>query len=663
MGGPCATEEDPVKNSIASLIRHSQSLLAMCVFGLIYLSTNIAHADAKSALKPNPEAEEWVLKQVALGEVADLEIQFPDEKDRVLRAGFLEGLLTDSLEGVHVHRKGVRIEHAVLIEPLDLECAEIPHETRLEYCRFDETITLAGAHFTKNFSLKKSSFEKGVNLQRASIVGIMSVDEATFPNKNEEANFNSIKVGHTIFLRNTVFAGFVDFRSAEISSQFVADGAKFTSKDHEANFNGMKVRDIAFFTNAIFAGPVNFGHAKISSNFEAHGAQFTSEDKEANFNGMKVGGVAFFRKAVFAGPVSFVGAEIGSQFEADGAQFTSEDKEANFYGMKVSGIAFFREAIFAGPVNFGSAEISSQFEAHGAQFTSEDTEAIFNGMKVGGAAFFKNAVFAGLVNFGYASIGGAFVADGAQFTNPRQKAIFASMEVGNVAFFRDVVFAGPILMHDASFLDLLIARAKSGDDRQEGCRLDLSRTLIRRKLRIKEMRLRTLAAASLRVEGPALISGVIIENEASLEHSDFLTLNLTEVSWPDDSESVKLDGIKYQHIDAGSGKDSWKKLLALAELSKYSASVYADLEAFFKRQGHPERADEVFIAQKRRERKEILHAGAVPVSRFAGAVWSYSSAALFSGAVKTWNRRRRKTPLAITAPSGTAWTCSYRSST
>jgi len=226
---------------------------------------------------------------------------------------------------------------------------------------------------------------------------------------------------------------------------------------------------------------------------------------------------------------------------------------------------------------------------------------------VGGAAFFKNAVFAGLVNFGYASIGGAFVADGAQFTNPRQKAIFASMEVGNVAFFRDVVFAGPILMHDASFLDLLIARAKSGDDRQEGCRLDLSRTLIRRKLRIKEMRLRTLAAASLRVEGPALLSGIAIENEASLEHSDFLTLNLTEVSWPDDSESVKLDGIKYQHIDAGSGKDSWKKLLALAELSKYSASVYADLEAFFKRQGHPERADEVFIAQKRRERKEILH--------------------------------------------------------
>jgi len=501
-------------------------------------------------------AERWVLKQVQSGEVADLQEKFPAEKDRALSARFLEDLMTDSLEGVHVHRKGVRIKHAVLTQPLDLEGAEIPHETRLENCRFDETITLENSRFRKNLVLRESSFRKGINLGRADIAGFLSVDEA-----------------------------------------------KFTNEDHEANFNSMKVGSSAFLRKVAFAGPVNFGHANIVGVFLADGAKFTSEDKEANFYGMKVGNIAFFTKAVFAGPVNFGDAEISGQFLADGAQFTSEDKAANFYGMKVSNIAFFRNAVFAGPVSFGGAEISSQF-----------------------------------------------VVVEAKFTNAKQVAIFNSMKVGETAFFRDVVFAGQVSMQDAGFLDLSIERAKSGDDAQEGCRLDLSRALIRRELIIKDMRLRTLTTTSLRVEGPALLSGVVIENEASLEHSDFLTLNLAEVSWPDDSESVKLDGIKYEHIAAGEGKDSWKKLLALANLSRYNSSVYADLEAFFKRQGHPERANEVFVAQKRRERKEILQGRwrklwsyfldySVRYGRSPGRAFRWSVPVIVIGCVVFWSRQ------------------------
>jgi len=557
-------------------------------------------------------AEKWVLKQVQSGEVADLqekfpEKQFPDEAKRVLSARFLEDLLTDSLEGVHVHRKGVQIKHAVLTEPLDLEGAEIPHETQLENCRFEETIIFKGTHFNKNLYLTESSFRKGINLRYTDIAGILAADGTKFTNADKTANFNSMKVGDIAFFRNAVFAGPVNFGHASIGGNFEADGAEFTNPGQEANFNGMKVGHTAFFREAVFAGPVDFGSAEISSQFGADGVQFTNTDKTANFNGMKVEDTAFFRNAVFAGPVNFGGAEISSQFLADGAKFTNANKSANFNSMKMGHTAFFREAVFAGAVDFCHASIVSNFEADGAEFTNADKTANFNRMKVGGIAFFRQAVFAGAVDFGGAEISSQFLADGAKFTNANKSANFDSMKVSGIAFFRDVVFAGPILMHDAEFLDLLIERAKSGDDAQEGCRLDLSRTLIRRKLRIKDMRLRMLVAASLRVEGPALLSGIAIENEASLEHSDFLTLNLTEVSWPDDSESVKLDGIKYQHIAAGDGKDSWEKLLALANLSRYNASVYADLEAFFKRQGHPERANEVFVAQKRRERKEILH--------------------------------------------------------
>ena len=70
--------------------------------------------------------EQFVLRQVAAGEIADLKQEFGEaEEDRRLRARFLEELLTGELTGVKIHRRGVWIRHAVVEEPLDLENAEV----------------------------------------------------------------------------------------------------------------------------------------------------------------------------------------------------------------------------------------------------------------------------------------------------------------------------------------------------------------------------------------------------------------------------------------------------------------------------------------------------------------------------------------------------------
>ena len=83
--------------------------------------------------------ENWVLEQVKAGRVADLEERFPDEKDQVLSADFIQKLLTGKLKDAPVHRHGVRIKHAIFTEPLDLVNAEVPHETRLDHCRFESS--------------------------------------------------------------------------------------------------------------------------------------------------------------------------------------------------------------------------------------------------------------------------------------------------------------------------------------------------------------------------------------------------------------------------------------------------------------------------------------------------------------------------------------------
>ena len=174
--------------------------VAMLFLTAFWSLNGSAFAQIPSELKPNPFAEEYVRNQVAKGNLADLREEFPDEVDRVLSASLLEDLLTDSIDGLEVHRKGVRISHAILTEPIDLENAEIPHETRLIDSRFQNGLNLLGSFFRRSVLLDGSSFES-------------------------KANFNSMKVGGTVFVRNAVFSGAVDFVGADISGDFEANGA------------------------------------------------------------------------------------------------------------------------------------------------------------------------------------------------------------------------------------------------------------------------------------------------------------------------------------------------------------------------------------------------------------------------------------------------------
>jgi uncharacterized protein YjbI with pentapeptide repeats len=222
---------------------------------MLYITVPWSYANTASdatppALIPNPLAEEWILERVALGEIANLKDQFPNEADRVISAKFLEKLLTNSLEAVEVHRQGVRITHAVLIEPIDLENAEIPHETWLDNCRFENKVNLSQSRISKSLSFDESSFST--------------------------ADFNGMKVDYASFFRKASFAGPVDFSGAEIMRNFEADEAQFTNPEQAANFNSVRVGGYATIGKASFAGPVDFSGAEITRNFAADEAQFTS---------------------------------------------------------------------------------------------------------------------------------------------------------------------------------------------------------------------------------------------------------------------------------------------------------------------------------------------------------------------------------------------------
>jgi len=208
-------------------------------------------------------AEKWVVAQATAGAIADLTKQFPQEKDRKLRADFLEALLSGALPAFKPHRHGVQINGAIIDRSIDLENAQIPCDVRLEQCQF----------------------MSGTTFSRASFTGLVSFDTSEFKG---EAFFSGMKVQGDAIFSAAVFEGPVNFRGADIAGQFQASEAQFKYTEKEGTaFDSMKVGQDAFFNKAIFKGPVCF-------------------------QSMKVAGRAIFKRARFEGRVNVRFADFGA---------------------------------------------------------------------------------------------------------------------------------------------------------------------------------------------------------------------------------------------------------------------------------------------------------------------------------------------------------------
>lgn len=584
------------------------------VFFFFFLSAGSATA---AEIQTHSKAEEWVLRRVVAGQVADLSTRFPRETDRTISSSFLEQVLTLPAQYTKVHRRGVDIRHAVFLEKINLQDAKVTHPTKLIDCRFNSSIDLTQSVFESDLYFTGSSFQAAAfssmkvghiaSFQKAVFAGPvdfrainigfqLNANEAQFKSSEDIANFSQMRVGQSASFWKAIFAGPVEFLAANIGFQLIVDEAQFTSPERRVIFSSITVGDTASFQKAVFAGPVDFRGSQIGSQFLADEAQFTNTEHAVILNNIEVRGAAFFKKTVFAGPVDFRAANIASQFMADEVHFMSL---AIFGGMKVGQIAFFRKAIFSGSADFSLANISSNFEANEAQFTKE---AIFKGIKIGNIAAFNKALFLGSANFYAATIGSSFGAPEVQF---KDTADFTSMTVGQDATFDETVFEGSVSFRYGKFLDLLIA-GPTVDKRSLVSSIDLSQTLINRQLMILDVQVQHLIADSLRVEGPTSFKHVTIKEQADFEHSNLQTLRFSDMTWPETNGSVKLDDMSYRDIRLEPAKDSWRELIGLVDRSSYTASAYASLEAFFKLKGYTEYANEVFIAQKWRERRELL---------------------------------------------------------
>jgi uncharacterized protein YjbI with pentapeptide repeats len=245
---------------------------------------------------------------------------------------------------------------------------------------------------------------------------------------------------------------------------------------------------------------------------------------------------------------------------------------------------------FEGEVNFSKSNFENSFSVEGSFFNGP---ANFQGMKVGRGAFLQKAVFSDHVDFSQVEITGALMAGEASFRHPKQPAEFAGLKVSGNTVFTKAVFASAVNFQNSRVAD--------------NFKLDGARFTNRSAL---------VSFEAMKVAAVGSFNGVSFNGYVSFKDANFKMLDLSAVNWPSQvrGEWLWLNGMTYQRIAAGSEKESWNNLFKLvdraAHRSAYSMDIYSALMEFYRREGYPRQANLLSIAQKRREREEVLQGAA-----------------------------------------------------
>ena len=517
-------------------------------------------------------SERWILQKVGAGEAADLKEHFGEaEHLRQVRAGFLVKLLTEGFSRVKIPYQGVRISHAIVTSPLDMENAEIDHWLELLDCRFLGEINFRDCFFKKGLTLSRCHCPGKVEMQR-------------------------LRVALSATLSESVFQGPLDLWRAQISGILDAHGIRLEDRETAGNFDSMTVGQAAYFNQAEFLGPVNLVGCKIGEGAQFMGAAFRGP---LNAFGAQIGSQLALARAQFVGSADFGYVSVGSQLIADEAQFQDPMGLANFNSLRVAHSASWRGVFFAGPVNFVTASIGSEFQLDGARFASASQVADFNNLKVAQHAFFRGTVFQGPVNFTGASIGGELAFLKSQLLLPSEPVSMKEMQVGATAYFWDSTWAGGLDLSGARLHKVVLGFPSERVG--EISNLKLENAVIDRALSLENLKIGRLEARRLAVKDGAGLTGVTILERADLRDSAFSSLNFHNTTWPRKPESLWLEGLTFQSVGTGADREDWQALLAWVEQGRYDTRNYSLLETFFKQGGYKDRADEVYIKGQRRE--------------------------------------------------------------
>lgn len=296
----------PVYHSFLSL-----SFLA----AVLLIATHNSQAQTASAAG----VEDYILAQLTAGETADLEQKFPNASDRVVSAGFLEGVIINPGQKYQIHRLGVSLKGAIVRDRIDLANSEVEKGLYFESCHFNE-VRFTQAVFRKSLIIKTSTFGGIARFNYATIVGGLQIIGSHFNGLERSVDFQATKVAGPALITGCTFAGSGVFSYLTINGVLQMTRSFFVSATATAVFNSMKIDSSFFLDESTFQGPVDMVNVSVGGNFDATNTHFNSPDGEVTFD-LEISRHFHLEKATFAGPVSFANTVVHGRIGLEMATF------------------------------------------------------------------------------------------------------------------------------------------------------------------------------------------------------------------------------------------------------------------------------------------------------------------------------------------------------
>lgn len=326
------------------------------------LNVSMAHLAPQLSPPVLSDAEEKLMLAVergdflTLGNEGDALSNAPSwEPDRVIRAGVLEWLCTDSLAREYVTHKGVLVIGARIDGILNLAYAQMPFPFWLRRCSIIDGMVLPGAEiktlhldgsmvgpifadhakFIDSVQMRNGFEARGeVRFLGAKIGADLDCVNSTFTNPGSVAlDCNGIVVAGSVHLKAGFKAnGEVWFNGADIGRNLDCDSGSFSNPGgYSLNLDSVKVRGNILLRNGYNSeGEVRLVAAAIGGNLECDSASFSNiAGYSLHLDSARIEGNVFMRDGFSSqGEASLVAASIGGNFECADASFKNNNRYA-----------------------------------------------------------------------------------------------------------------------------------------------------------------------------------------------------------------------------------------------------------------------------------------------------------------------------------------------
>lgn len=370
----------------------------------------------------------------------------------------------------------------------------------------------------------------------------------------------------------------IDLKLREIRAEFLVDLLKKYSSQ------GSRPSDWVYIRHATIIHPLKLDHVIIPFWLSLEDCFFK---QDVDFSDSVFQKSLSLRGSKFEGGANFYQMRVDGYLRVNKAQFLNEEKQINFDSINVSNSVYFYQSIFKASFTLSGSTMNelectdAKFENNETRFRDDQGElqtlgvnANFYNIKVNGNANFTRTSFQGLVNFESIDITKNLELTSVQFDNVSKNIGFSSMRVGGNAIFNQTKFAGGFDMGKADI---------SGN-------LEFNQT----------------QATNTNPDLPKNFAGMKV---------DTAIFNQTTLQPP-----YNLNGADYRLLNPTS--EGHQEALAFIEQSvPYSPNPHTSLEAYYRRMGLNDVADDVHIAGRVSERdyKFSQH----PITGLPEYLWSW----------------------------------------